>query len=363
MIEPDVLGPAIPPAGAETLESKPLSQSYWRTVWRRVRRNRRGVVGLMFVVILILIAFFSPLLASNQPVVCRYQGKLYFPAVIELFQSRAAGDHWIDKSPPFNLPQFDAKEQLDPRELAIWPMIPYHEREQTLDFYSPPSSQHWLGTDDLGRDVAARMIHGATVSVKVGFISMAIASVVGIILGSVAGYWGGWVDMIVSRIIEVVICFPVFFLILSIMVWLEPSITNVMIVIGLTRWTSIARYARGEFIRIRGLDYATAARALGVGHMRIMFRHILPNSLAPVLVTITFGIASAILLEAGLSWLGFGVQAPAPSWGNILRTAYDSLRVAPYLVYPPCVAIFLAVLGYNLVGDALRDAIDPRLKT
>jgi peptide/nickel transport system permease protein len=178
-----------------------------------------------------------------------------------------------------------------------------------------------------------------------------------------AGYWGGWVDMVISRIFEVVICFPVFFLILSIMVWLEPSITNVMIVIGLTRWTSIARYTRGEFIRIKGLDYATAARALGAGNIRIMFRHILPNSLAPVLVTITFGIASAILVEAGLSWLGFGVQPPAPSWGNILRTAYDSLRIAPHLVFPPCVAIFLAVLAYNLVGDALRDAIDPRLRS
>ena len=206
------------------------------------------------------------------------------------------------------------------------------------------------------------MIHGTSVSVKVGFISMGIAALIGIFVGGLAGYWGGWIDMVISRIIEIVICFPVFFLILAIMVWLEPSITNVMIVIGLTRWTSIARYTRGEFIRIKGQDYVMAARTLGVGHLRIMFRHILPNSLAPVLVSITFGIASAILVEAGLSWLGFGVQAPSPSWGNILRTAYDSLRVAPYMVYPPCVAIFLAVLSYNLVGDALRDAIDPRLR-
>ena len=260
------------------------------------------------------------------------------------------------------MPQFDAKEELDPEEFAIWPLIPYHEYEQTLDFFAPPSVEHWLGTDELGRDVTARMIHGTSVSIKVGFISMGIAAVIGIIVGGLAGYWGGWVDMVISRIIEIVICFPVFFLILAIMVWLEPNITNVMIVIGLTRWTGIARYARGEFIRIKGQDYVIAARALGIGHLRIMFRHILPNSLAPVLVSITFGIASAILVESGLSWLGFGVQAPDPSWGNILRTAYDSLRVAPHLVYPPCIAIFLAVLAYNLVGDALRDAIDPRLR-
>ncbi|GMU21200.1 MAG: hypothetical protein AMXMBFR13_12930 [Phycisphaerae bacterium] len=362
MIEPDQLNQELPSHRPELVAQPRSRQSFWRTVWRRMRRNRRGLVGLTFVTLMILVAFFSPLLASNQPIVCRYQGELYFPAVVELFQSRGTGPHWIAKSPPFNLPQFDAKRELDPNEFAIWPMIPYHENEQTLDFFAPPSSEHWMGTDEIGRDVAARMIHGTTVSVKVGFISMGIASILGIIVGGMAGYWGRWVDMAVSRVIEVVICFPVFFLILSIMVWLEPSITNVMIVIGLTRWTSIARYTRGEFIRIKGLDYATAARALGVGHGRIMFRHILPNALAPVLVTITFGVASAILLEAGLSWLGFGVQPPAPSWGNILRTAYESLRVAPYLVYPPCIAIFLAVLAYNLVGDALRDAIDPRLK-
>ncbi len=341
----------------------PRSEAYWRTVWRRVRRNRRGMAGLTFVVFMMVVASLSPLLASNQPIVCRYKGRLYFPAVVELVQSRGSGPHWINKSPPFNLPQFDAKQELDPNEFAIWPLVPYHEFEQTENFLQPPSSEHWLGTDELGRDVLARMIHGTAVSVKVGFVSMGIAAFIGILVGGTAGYWGGWIDIVISRVIEIVVCFPVFFLILAIMVWLEPNILNVMVVIGLTRWTSIARYTRGEFIRIKSQDYVTAARALGLGHRRIMFRHILPNALAPVLVSMTFGVASAILVEAGLSWLGFGVQPPAPSWGNILRTAYDTLRIAPYLVYPPCVAIFLAVLSYNLVGDALRDAVDPRLKT
>ena len=332
-------------------------------VWRRLRRNRRGLFGLSFVLSLILIALLSPLLATDQPIVCRYQSKLYFPAITEIFQSRKTGAHWINKSKPFNFPQFVAKDELDPNDFAIWPLIPYHEYEQTAEFLAPPSAEHWLGTDELGRDVAARMIHGACVSVKVGFVSMGIAAVLGIFIGALAGYAGGWLDIVISRIIEIIICFPVFFLILAIMVWLEPNITNVMVVIGLTRWTSIARYTRGEFIRIKGLDYVTAARALGIRRGRIMFRHILPNAMAPVLVSVTFGIASAILVEAGLSWLGFGVQAPSPSWGNMLRSAYDALRIAPHLVFPPCVAIFLAVLAYNLVGDALRDAIDPRLKT
>ena len=338
------------------------SDTYWRIVWRRLRHNRRGKTGLYFIIFMGFIFLFSPLLASNQPIVCRYQGKLYFPAIVEIFQSRKVGSHWIEKSPPFNKPQFNAKTDLDSDEFALWPLICYHENEMTLDFHASPCSRHWLGTDELGRDLAARMIHGTSVSVKVGFISMGIAAVIGIFVGGMAGYWGGWVDMIISRIVEIVICFPVFFLILAIMVWLEPNIINVMIVIGLTGWTGIARYTRGEFIRIKNQDYATAAKALGIGHLRIMFRHILPNALAPVLVSITFGIANAILIEAGLSWLGFGVQPPAPSWGNILRMAYDSLRVAPHMVYPPCIAIFLAVLAYNLVGDTLRDAIDPRLR-
>ncbi len=341
---------------------KQHSEAFWAVVWRRMRKNRWGMFGFYFVLFMLLLSIFSPLIASDQPIVCRFKGKLYFPAIVEIFQSRGSGPHWINKSKPFNLPQFEAKMRLDPEEFAIWPLIPFSEYEQTLDFFSPPSADHWLGTDEIGRDVAARMIHGTSVSVKVGFISMSIAAVIGIAAGGFAGYCGGKVDMIISRIIEVIVCFPVFFLILAIMVWLEPSITNVMIVIGFTRWTSIARYTRGEFIRIKGQDYVTAARALGIRHLSIMFRHILPNSLAPVLVSITFGIASAILVESGLSWLGFGVQAPHPSWGNILRMAYDSLRIAPYLVYPPCVAIFLAVLSYNLVGDSLRDAIDPRLR-
>jgi peptide/nickel transport system permease protein len=207
----------------------------------------------------------------------------------------------------------------------------------------------------------ARMIYGTIVSIQVGIISMGIATLIGVLLGSLAGYFSGWIDICISRFIEIVQCFPTFFLILAILAWLEPSIVNVMIVIGLTSWTSIARYTRGEFIRLQNQEYIQATRSLGCSSARIMFRHILPNAVAPVLVTVTFGIAAAILAEAGLSWLGFGVQQPDPSWGNILRDAYDHLRSAPHLVYPPCIAIFAAVLGYNLVGDALRDAIDPRI--
>lgn len=349
-----------PELGSERDESQ-ASQSYARRVWRQYRKNFRGMVGMVSVGLLLVIAFFSPFLASRQPILCRYDGRLYFPAVVEVVQQIPLLSSFITKAKPFNLPSFNAKEELDPNDLAVWPLIPYGPLETTPRVLHPPSAEHWLGTDSVGRDIAARMVYGTIVSVKVGIVSMGIAAFIGIIVGAVAGYFGGWVDAVVSRLIEVVICFPIFFLILSVMIWLEPNILNVMIVIGLTRWTSIARYTRGEFIRLKSQDYVTAARAVGVGPVRIMFRHLLPNSLAPVLVTVTFGIASAILIEAGLSWLGFGVQPPQPSWGNILRSAYENLRIAPYMVYPPCIAIFLAVLVYNLVGDALRDAIDPRI--
>jgi peptide/nickel transport system permease protein len=336
------------------------SEGYFRQVWGRMKKNKRGLLGLAFVFLMILVSFFSPLLASGQPILCKYQGQWYAPALVELFQFRGDGPHWVKKDKPFRFPQFNAA--TEDYEFEIWPLIPYNEYDQVGEFLERPSADHWLGTDDIGRDLAARMIHGTSVSLRVGFISMGIAAIIGIVVGGVAGYYGGRVDMVISRIIEVVICFPVFFLILAIMIWLEPNITNVMIVIGVTRWTDIARYTRGEFMRIKDLDYVIAARAMGIRNSRIMFRHILPNSLAPVMVTITFGIAAAILVEAGLSWLGFGVQPPDPSWGNILQTAYKNIQSSGYLVYPPCIAIFLGVLSYNLVGDALRDAVDPRLK-
>ncbi len=343
------------------------ARSFTGIIIQRFRQNHRAMAGLVFVALMLLIMIFSPLIANDKPIICKYQGKIYAPGIVELFQSRGTSWHFIKNSAPFDKPWFDTKAALaaDEGSWAIWPLIPYGEFEIDTDcgqWPAPPSKEHWLGTDNIGRDLASRMIHGTSVAVRVGFISMGIAACIGIFLGGLAGYFGGMVDMLISRAIEIVICFPLFFLILIIMVWLEPSINNVMIVIGLTGWTGIARYTRAEFMRIKSADYVMAARSLGFGNRRIMFRHMLPNSLAPVMVSITFGIAGAILTEAGLSYLGFGVQPPAPSWGNILRAAFSNINTAPHMIYPPCVAIFLSVFSYNLVGDALRDAIDPRLK-
>jgi peptide/nickel transport system permease protein len=217
-----------------------------------------------------------------------------------------------------------------------------------------------MGTDNLGRDIASRMIHGAGISLKVGFVAVGIALLIGVLVGALAGYYGGAVDILISRLIEVVMCFPFFFLILSVIAFLPPSIFNIMIVIGITRWTGIARYARGEFLRLKNQEFTEAARALGVTDRKIIFRHILPNSLAPVLVSATFGIANAILIEAALSFLGLGIQPPTASWGGILSLAKQFIEVAWWLATFPGLAIFITVTAYNILGEGLRDATDPQ---
>jgi peptide/nickel transport system permease protein len=225
----------------------------------------------------------------------------------------------------------------------------------------PPGEKgHILGTDNLGYDVLARIIHGTQVALSVGIVAMGIAAIIGIALGSLAGYFGGRADMVISRLIEIVICFPLLFLILTVLAFLPPSIYNIMIVIGITGWTGIARLVRGEILKVREMDYVKAARASGLPDTRILWRHVLPNALAPVFVSISFGIAGAILTETALSFLGFGVQPPDPSWGQILSLAreYPS-RI--WLTVFPGLAIFITVTGYNMVGEALRDALDPRL--
>lgn len=225
-----------------------------------------------------------------------------------------------------------------------------------------PSAKHWFGTDEEGRDVFARMLYGTHVSLTVGFISVFLYVSIGILLGALSGYFGGWVDMMVSRLIEVMMCFPTFFLILAVLAMIGPSLVNIMVVIGLTSWPGIARLVRGEFLKLRKQEFVLAAKASGASHTRIIFRHILPNSLTPVWVSATFGIASTILTESSLSFLGFGVQPPTPSWGAILSQSRDFMDIAWWLAIFPGIAIFLSVTAYNLVGEGLRDALDPRMK-
>ena len=246
--------------------------------------------------------------------------------------------------------------------LAPW-LAPYDPNAIDLkQVLMPPSGGHPFGTDPLGRDVFSRMIWGAGISLKVGFVATGIAILIGTILGALAGYYGRWVDTVIMRFVDIMLCFPTFFLILAVIAFLEPSIWNIMIVIGLTGWMGVTRLVRADFIALKERDFVQAAQAIGAGDFRIIFLHILPNAMASVLVTATLGVAGAILTESALSFLGIGVQPPTPSWGNILTAGKDNIDIAWWLSFYPGLAILITVLGYNLLGEGIRDALDPRLR-
>ena len=231
-----------------------------------------------------------------------------------------------------------------------------------LRFYrEPPSPAHYLGTDASGRDVWSRLLYAGRVSLSVGLVAVSIYTLIGVVLGAVAGYYGGWADSALMRLADIVLSFPTLIIIITMVSILGPSIYNVMLVIGLLGWPPVSRIVRGQFLSLRERDFVMASRTVGASNPRIIFRHILPNALAPVIVAATFGMAGAILLEAGLSFLGLGVQPPTPSWGNMLTDAQSLtvLESMPWLWLPPGVMIALAVLSINFIGDGLRDALDP----
>ncbi len=274
----------------------------FRVIGKRFSRNRLSVIGSIIVLLLINISLLAPVIAP------------YDPTAIDVY-----------------------------------------------NVLSPPSKTHLLGTDDLGRDLLSRIIWGSRVSLKVGFVAVGIAIMIGIFIGSIAGFYGGRIDAILMRFVDVMLAFPTFFLILAVISILEPSIFTIMAVIGVTSWMDVARLVRAEFLSLKERDFVDAAKAIGISHRRLIFRHILPNSLSPVFVAATFGVAGAILIESGLSFLGLGVQPPDPSWGNILTAGKDNIEIAWWLSLYPGLAILITVLSYNLVGEGLRDALDPRL--
>ncbi len=265
--------------------------------------NRLAFLGLIIVVTVVLVAVFAPFIA------------------------------------PYDYAKIDPKEVL-----------------------MPPSWSHPFGTDQLGRDVLSRVIWGARVSVEVGVISVGIAVIIGTIVGAVSGYYGGLIDNILMRFVDIMLCFPTFFLILAVISVLEPSIVNIMVVIGLTSWMGVARLVRAEVLSLKEREFVLAAKVMGASDLRIIFRHIIPNAMGPVLVAATLGVGSAILVESALSFLGIGVQPPTPSWGGILASGKDNIEIAWWLSFFPGLAILLAVLGYNLLGEGLRDLLDPRIR-
>jgi peptide/nickel transport system permease protein len=270
--------------------------------WKRFKRNKPAVAGGVVVVVLFVIAVLAPFIS------------------------------------PFNPNDIDRKHILE-----------------------PPGARHPLGTDDLGRDVLSRMVHGSRISLAVGFIAVGIATIIGMLLGAVSGYYGGWTDRAMMRFIDIMLSIPTFFLVLAVIAFVGPSIWNIMIVIGFTSWMGVARLVRAEFLSLKEREFVLAAKALGASDMRIISRHIMVNSMAPVFVSAILGVASAILVESALSFLGIGVQPPTPSWGNMLTSGKDNIEIAWWLSLFPGIAILITVLSYNLFGEGLRDALDPRL--
>ena len=320
------------------------ADSLWRLTWIRFRRSKLATFALVYICFTAVVALLAPLIANRKPLLARTAAGWSAPAL---------SDFWI-ADPDYDPPAVATTFAL-PAPVAFSP--------NTIDLkvrLQPPGNGHYLGTDDLGRDVLARMIHGARVSLTVGFLATIIAVLVGSFFGAIAGYYGGAADWIVSRLIEVVLCFPFLFLLLGIVALFRPSMMTVMIALGLTSWTSEARYVRGEFLRIREIEFAQAARASGARDARIIFHHLLPNALAPVLVSASFGVAAAILTESALSFLGLGVPLPTASWGSILSTAHEHIEYAWWLVLFPGLAIFTTVAAFNVVGERVREALDPR---
>lgn len=358
------------PVAAIPLQGGPVTRSYWSEVWRRFRKKGLPMIALGFVVLLGLVAIFSPAIAGTKPVVCYYKGRLYFPC-LGYINSRWENPIFVKDK--FRGEYYKNLPLKDPNSWAIWPLVfqdPQRRlREGEREGYpenptganGSPSHFNLMGTTSKGVDVFATLVHGTRLALLVGFVVMSIAAAIGITLGAAAGYFGGWLDIILSRLIEIVMCLPSLVLILALIAVLErPTVWHTMVVLGFVSWTGIARLMRAEFLKLSSLDYVSAARALGAGHARIIFRHILPNALAPVLVPITFGIAAAILIENALRFLGLGDLSGA-SWGSLLNEGKGNLKMWWLLTFPGA-AIFLTVMAYNLIGEGLQEATDPRLR-
>ncbi|MFW5790986.1 MAG: ABC transporter permease [Bacillota bacterium] len=274
----------------------------WYDSWRRLKRNKAAMIGLIMAVVFILVAIFAPVFAP------------YPPNEIDL-----------------------------------------------LSVLESPSSTHLLGTDYYGRDLLSRIIYGSRISISVGVIVQVISLTIGTLMGSLAGYYGGKIDMFIMRIVDIFMSFPSLLFTIAIMVALGPGLYNIFIALGVIWWTRTARIVRSEFMRHKEREYVEAARAIGLNDFKIMYKHILPNCLAPLIITFTMGIATAIMAEASLSFLGLGAQEPLPSWGSMVNNGLQYLRSAPWYSLFPGMAIAYTVLSFNLLGDGLRDALDPKM--
>lgn len=392
------------------MENQQLSSSPFDAVKRRFRHDMMAQVGLYGIILLLFIAIFAPLLANGRPLLMYRNGFLEFPMLRFLFypdSSEVIVEQTFNyilifltpglvlyfslrKRPKVLLvslavfatvlliPFLSVRQRLDKTdwrqeakqltdgEFAVFAPVPFGPFENVAKPYSKPSFEHIFGTDKIGRDVFARMLYGARVSLAVGIIATSITIILGAFIGVITGYFGGKIDFFAMRFVEVIICFPVFLLLLILMAILQDrgfkqSIVLVIALIGLTSWTGVSRIVRGETLKIRTLAYIQSCEALAIPIWRVMLFHILPNVVGPIMISFSFGVAGAILYESSLSFLGFGVQPPTASWGALLRQAMEG---GPFLYWHltlwPGIALFIAVVAFNFAGEGLRKSLDPK---
>lgn len=310
-IKQETPAPTTQPAPAKEQERIPTGATLWADAWRRLKRNRAAMVGLAGIIVIVIIAIFAPLLAPANPYV-------------------------QDLSQPLRLPGAPA----------------------TIT----KTGTYILGSDKLGRDILSRLVYGARLSLAVGIFAEIVSVSLGVSIGLIAGYYGKWVDELIGRLADIMFAFPDLLLVIGIVFAFGPNIFNVFLAIGIVGWAGMSRLVRSQVLAVKESEYVTAARAQGLSDWRIILRHVLPNCLGPVIVSVTMGIPGAIMAEAGLSFLGLGAPPPAASWGSMIYDARSYLRIDPLFSVWPGLAIMFAVFAFNLFGDGLRDALDPRLK-
>lgn len=325
--------------------------------WRRFKKKKTASYASLLLILSFVLTFIAPLIANSRPVYLNYKGHSYFP-VLKEYHPKEFGitdSFYMDYR----------KLELTESDTILWPIVkwnPYESNDSVEEYPAPPSNDNWFGTDDRGRDVFTRLLYGYKYSIAFAILVWLISTSVGVVLGGLMGFFGGKVDFLGQRVVEIFNTVPVFLLLLTLISIFKPSLVLLVFISSLFGWMGVSYYARGEFLKNRNLEFVEAARSMGASTKRIIFKHILPNSLGPIITFAPFSIAGGISALAGLDYLGFGLEVPTPSWGELLAQAHKNFTIAWWLAFFPSAALFTSLFLFVLVGDGVRDALDPKMK-